>query len=597
MASSLIGALRVNLGIDTAAFTDGLKAAHGQLKTVGANMQKIGAAVSVVGAGLALAIKGQIDSADELSKAASKFGIPIEALSQLAYAGKLSDVSLDTLGTALGRLSRNMADAAAGSGPAVAAFANLGVSATDAEGNLRPTQDVLFDVADAISRMPDGAAKTAAAMELMGRGGQAMIPLLNGGSTALREMTDEAQAMGLTITEDVGRAAEQFNDNITRLQTTMSGIATQVAANLAPALASITDVIVRLSEGFQNLSPNTQEFLSVGTALAIALGPLLVAAGLLVAAIGAIGLPVVAVVAGIAALTAAVIAFWPEIQALREHLSAWRRDMQERVVQALQSLGAAVVQAKADVIAFGTEALDWIKAKPAEVVAAFQALVAEMKQIGHDVIDGLLSGLKAKWESVKAWFGGLADAIPSWVRGPLGVHSPSTVFAEIGRNLMQGLSQGLDSEQGGIKSEVESFAQDVASTLRGVLTGAMSAREGLSSILGRAGDSLLTSGIDAAFGALQIPGFANGTNFAPGGLAMVGERGPELVHLPRGARVTPNGGFGPGGVVLNFAPSIDARGADPSAVARLEAGQRAMSENFRQMVHAAVADPRARGAI
>ncbi|WP_455918855.1 phage tail length tape measure family protein [Ensifer canadensis] len=37
-----------------------------------------------------------------------------------------------------------------------------------------------------------------------------------------------------------------------------------------------------------------------------------------------------------------------------------------------------------------------------------------------------------------------------------------------------------------------------------------------------------------------VPGFAKGTNFAPGGLAIVGENGPELVNLPRGSQVTPN---------------------------------------------------------
>lgn len=43
-----------------------------------------------------------------------------------------------------------------------------------------------------------------------------------------------------------------------------------------------------------------------------------------------------------------------------------------------------------------------------------------------------------------------------------------------------------------------------------------------------------------------VPGFANGTSFAPGGMALVGERGPELVNLPRGSKVFPNG-TGPGG--------------------------------------------------
>lgn len=42
-----------------------------------------------------------------------------------------------------------------------------------------------------------------------------------------------------------------------------------------------------------------------------------------------------------------------------------------------------------------------------------------------------------------------------------------------------------------------------------------------------------------------IPKFADGTNYAPGGMALVGERGPELVNLPRGSQVIPNSGLAP----------------------------------------------------
>lgn len=42
----------------------------------------------------------------------------------------------------------------------------------------------------------------------------------------------------------------------------------------------------------------------------------------------------------------------------------------------------------------------------------------------------------------------------------------------------------------------------------------------------------------------SVPAFANGTNFAPGGMALVGERGPELVNLPRGSQVIPNKALG-----------------------------------------------------
>lgn len=49
----------------------------------------------------------------------------------------------------------------------------------------------------------------------------------------------------------------------------------------------------------------------------------------------------------------------------------------------------------------------------------------------------------------------------------------------------------------------------------------------------------------------KIPGFAGGTDFAPGGMAIVGERGPELVNLPRGSRVTPNSSM-PSGSPINI---------------------------------------------
>lgn len=52
--------------------------------------------------------------------------------------------------------------------------------------------------------------------------------------------------------------------------------------------------------------------------------------------------------------------------------------------------------------------------------------------------------------------------------------------------------------------------------------------------------NFIKNGLDAAVKAL-IPGFASGTRNAPGGLSLVGENGPEFVHLPKGARVIPNG--------------------------------------------------------
>jgi hypothetical protein len=61
---------------------------------------------------------------------------------------------------------------------------------------------------------------------------------------------------------------------------------------------------------------------------------------------------------------------------------------------------------------------------------------------------------------------------------------------------------------------------------------------------------LFGKGVAANINAPKIPALASGTRFHAGGLAMVGERGPELVNLPRGSRVWPNG-TGPGGGVVH----------------------------------------------
>lgn len=72
-------------------------------------------------------------------------------------------------------------------------------------------------------------------------------------------------------------------------------------------------------------------------------------------------------------------------------------------------------------------------------------------------------------------------------------------------------------------------------------------------IFGKAGSSGGFGDIASWFGKLLSGAFAGGTSFAPGGMALVGERGPEIVNLPRGASVTPNNKIGGNVVNINVA--------------------------------------------
>jgi hypothetical protein len=202
-----------------------------------------------LGAAVAAAFKGAINEADKLSKAAQKLGIPIEELSKLKYAADLSGVSFESLSTAVGKLSRNMADAAGNAlGPAAEAFRAIGVSVVDAAGQLRPTSAVLADIAERFAGFRDDAGKTALAIQLFGRAGADLIPLLNQGAAGLKDLGDEAEKLGLVIDQRTGTASERFNDALTKIGLAGKGVANQLAERLAPAFADLAE---RMVEGIK----------------------------------------------------------------------------------------------------------------------------------------------------------------------------------------------------------------------------------------------------------------------------------------------------------------------------------------------------------
>jgi len=201
--------------------------------------------------------KAALNFADDIGKMAQKVGMTTEALSKLTYAAKLSDVSMQELQVGVQQLSKNMEAGSEG-------LAALGISATDASGNLRSTAEVFADVAESFANMEDGAGKTAIAMNIFGRSGAQLIPLLNSGKRGLNEMGDEAKRLGVVISNDAAKAAEKFNDNMTRLQEAMNGLVQEGIAPLLPSLIGITEAmldIVKAGSPFRQFLSDTAVFL------------------------------------------------------------------------------------------------------------------------------------------------------------------------------------------------------------------------------------------------------------------------------------------------------------------------------------------------
>lgn len=254
----IIGSIRVALGLDTAQFQNGAKEMQGTLGGIGKTLKSfaagLGAALSF--GALVKVMQSAIDKADELGKTAQKIGLPVEALSKLEYSARLADVTLDQLSVGVGKLSQALADATGGQvTDATKALAAIGVAAVDSQGKLRPTEEVIYEVAEAFSGMEDGAGKTALAMDIFGRSGKELIPLLNAGAAGLKANADEAERLGLVIDTKTAKASEEFNDNLTRLKAAMEGIANKALVALIDKFVQFTDFLVDLSK-----SENTTKF-------------------------------------------------------------------------------------------------------------------------------------------------------------------------------------------------------------------------------------------------------------------------------------------------------------------------------------------------
>jgi len=252
MAGVQIGALHVSLSADSAAFDQGMNNAQ---QTADESMGKIGEnAKKLAGvlAGLFAVdlikdrIKEQIDYADGLADVAARANSTAEALSAMEYALHFNDATLEDYTGGLQKLSLNMEAAAEGSKAQAKLFETIGISLRDQDGQIRNAADVMLDFSDVLASMDDGATKTSLAMDVLGKSaGPALLPHLNQGSAAIKELTAEAEKFNLVVSTDASNAAGQLNDSLDKIGFAATGAWRVLAVQLAPMLGSISENMLK----------------------------------------------------------------------------------------------------------------------------------------------------------------------------------------------------------------------------------------------------------------------------------------------------------------------------------------------------------------
>jgi hypothetical protein len=141
---------------------------------------------------------------------------------------------------ALQRFTRRAAEAAQGTGEAKDALAQMGIALRDQSGNLRSSEDLLGDVADAFARIEDPAERVRLAFKLFDSEGVALVNLLRGGSDALEEMRDRARDLGIVLDEALARDAERARTELDTLSQVISANLTRAALEAAPVIADLS---------------------------------------------------------------------------------------------------------------------------------------------------------------------------------------------------------------------------------------------------------------------------------------------------------------------------------------------------------------------
>ena len=310
--------------------------------------------LSTLAGGLGIAMLGNAyasaQAADELNTLSRNLGVSVEELQKMQYASDLIDVSMDQMTGSMEKLTKQM-----GSNSKV--FEELGINIYNADGSLRDATDVWYESLEALSQVENGTERDRLAMELFGKSAMEMSGIIDDGGAGLKAYGQEAEDMGLILSQDDVDAANKFNDAIDKLKATAGASFLEMGATLAeeltPALEKIVEIASQLFTWFASLDGSTQAFILTVLGLVAAISPIAgiisaitgMAAALNVAMLPMIG-TIGAIVVGIGAVVAAGVALYKNWDTIKKKASELWKNIQTTFENIRKSISEKIESAK-----------------------------------------------------------------------------------------------------------------------------------------------------------------------------------------------------------------------------------------------------------
>jgi hypothetical protein len=253
----VIARLSVHLGLETAALEKGSSRAKKEVTGLEKHVLRAGTAikgafVAMLGAfaigELVRVTKAGLDYASSLGEVSQQLGVTTKALQEYRYAATQTGIEQGEMDQALSQLTRRLGDAAMGAKAPTDALKLLGITVRDANGNVRDAGETIPLIAEGLKKIHSPAERAAILVDLFGKAGQKLAPLLANGAAGVNQLRDAAHRLGLVLSEKAIQDADETADKIAELKQVLSAKISNAVAQNAAAIGVLVDQLIRLTD-------------------------------------------------------------------------------------------------------------------------------------------------------------------------------------------------------------------------------------------------------------------------------------------------------------------------------------------------------------
>jgi hypothetical protein len=206
-----------------------------KLGPVGTGMALFGGAAIAAGVATVNIARQMGDLGLSIQNTALRMGLSTKEVGQFTYAAKLAGGDIGSLEGAMRKLSLGLADSGADGEKARRGLAALGVSARDANGEIRSTNDIFLDISRGLNSLGSAAERNSAAVKIFGRAGIELIPILVG----LSETVAKAKEMGLGLDEKTVKGLDDAHKELAEIAARWTELARQPKIILTLEVAAL----------------------------------------------------------------------------------------------------------------------------------------------------------------------------------------------------------------------------------------------------------------------------------------------------------------------------------------------------------------------